>query len=175
MTNNKTKGEVAASEPEETIEAAADFDLASLDTVAASDKGADIVIVHPVNKEPIGIFVTVLGKHSEAFRELVKERSDKRIREEALNARRGKFGKIKTAEEYEFEAIEMLCACTIGWGKCTVGKDGEIIEKTSDTFLFNSEQLPWNVKNGKAVYGRLIWLRQQVDDAIGDLENFMKA
>ena len=164
MTNNK-----------ENTATAAEFDLASLDTIAASDKGADIVILHPISKEPLGIYVSILGKHSEAFRELVKERTDKRIREEALNARRGKFGKVKTAEEYEAEAIEMLCACTTGWGKCDVGKDGEITKKTADTFLYNGEQLKWNVKNGKTVYGRLLWLRQQVDDAIGDLENFIKA
>jgi hypothetical protein len=172
MTNNKTKDETAAETP---VEKPVELDLASLDTIAASDKGADIVILHPITKDPIGIFVTVLGKHSEAFRELVKERSNKRIREDSLNARRGKFGKIKTAEEYEAEAIEMLCACTLGWGKCTVDKDGNIAEKTGDTMLFDGEQLPWNVGNGQKVYRRMIWLRQQVDDGIGDLENFMKA
>jgi hypothetical protein len=171
MANNNRNSDTAtdntAKEPE--------LDLAALDTIAASDAGADIVILHPTKKEPIGIFITVLGKHSETFRELVKERANKRIKEEALNARRGKFGKTKTAEEVEAEAIEMLCACTIGWGKCTVNKEGEIVEKTADTFLFDGEQLPWNVGNGKRVYSRMIWLRQQVDDGIGDLENFMKA
>lgn len=162
-------------EPAEKPEPIADFDLASLDTCKASDEGADIVILHPVTKEPLGIYVSILGKHSETFRELVKERTNKRIKEDSLNARRGKFGKVKTAEEYEAEAIEMLCACTTGWGKCTLTKDGDIAEKTSTTFLFDGEQLPYNPKNGKTVYGRLIWLRQQVDDAIGDLENFIKA
>ncbi len=169
MTDNKDKLATA-------VVATDDFDLASLDTIAASDKGADIVILHPIPpKAPVGIYITVLGKHSEAFRDLVKDRANKRIAKESFDARRGKFGKPKTAEEFEAEAIEMLCACTVGWGKCTVNDDGEIIDKTASTFKFDGEQLSWNVANGKLVYGRMIWLRQQVDDAIGDLENFIHA
>ena len=167
---NKQTSEAA----EKPVVVAAEFDLASLDTIEASNKGADIDIVHPVTKEPIGIFVTVLGKHSEAFRELVKERSNKRIKEDSLNARRGKFGKVRTAEDYENDAIEMLCACTVGWGTYIKDEDGNIVDK-KPTILFEGEQLPWSVPNGMRVYTKMLWLRQQADDAIGDLENFIKA
>lgn len=151
-----------------------DFDLMELDTIAASDAGAMIEILHPVSKEPTPIRIKVLGKHSEVFRELVKERANKRVSEDFVNSRRGKFGKPRTAEQMEQEALTMLCACTIGWERDITNDKGEVVE-TKQALLFDGEELSWSVPNGMKVYGRMLWIRKQVDDAIDDLENFIKA
>ncbi len=144
---------------------AAPIDLATLDTTTASDKGARIPMVHPISKEPIGVFVTVLGKHSETFRELVRERANEGIKKSSERARRGKQMPVRTAEELEREALELLIACTMGWDS----GEGE------NYILFQGTQYEFNAKNGMLLYSKLIWLRDQVDDAIGDLENFIPA
>jgi hypothetical protein len=167
MTNDKKATEVVTEE----------LDLATLDTTTASDAGARIPIVHPITKEPIGIFIDVLGKHSTAFRELVRERINTRVKTESMAAKRGKTLDPKTAEEVEREALEMLVACTTGWGT-EIHRDNdfkkEVIE-TKPTILFQGEHLTWNAQNGLLVYSKMLWLREQVDEAIGDLENFIKA
>lgn len=141
------------------------LDLANLDTSAASEKGARIEIVHPLSKEPLGIFITVLGKHSSTFRELVRDRINKRVKEESMASRRGKHLAPRTAEEIERDALEMLVACTITWDS------GE----GKNYITFEGQQLEFNAGNALTVYSKLIWLREQVDEAIGDLENFIKA
>lgn len=146
-----------------TPEAAKPFDLASLDTTKASDSGARIELVHPTSREGLGMFFTVLGKHSHIFQDLIKERVNKRVRSDSMAQRKGK-PLIRTAEESEVEAIELLIACTIKWD--SNGKE---------SWLFEGEELPFNYANAKLVYTKILWIREQVDEAIGDLENFIAA
>jgi len=153
------------------------LDLASLDTIAASDAGARIEILHPVNKEPIGIFITLLGKHSTTFRELVREKINKRVKAESMASKRGKTLDPRTAEEVEAEALEMLVACTLSWETEIYegeGKDKKVKE-VKPTIFFDGQHLLFNHANGITVYSRMLWLREQIDDAIGDLENFIQA
>lgn len=141
------------------------LDLASLDTAEASDKGARVELNHPTTNMPLGMFVTILGKHSQVFREIVRERVNKRVRDEANATRRNKQPDNYTAEQVEREAIELLVACTISWDS------GE-----GKPFLFfKGEELPYTMQNAITVYSEMIWIREQVDNAIGDLENFIKA
>src|SRR5438105_4212047 len=102
---------------EAAIAAVKPFDLASLDTVAASDAGARVEIVHPFTKEslPEKMFVTVLGRHSQTFRQIIKDRVDARIKRESEAAQRGKPVPTKSAEDAEREAVELLVACTTAW------------------------------------------------------------
>lgn len=147
------------------VKAESVVDLASLDTSTASDKGAKIPILHPVSKEPVGINITILGKHSSTFRELVRDNINKRVKQESLAARRGKPLDPRTAEEIEREALEMLVACTMGWDS---GPDKPYI-------VFEDKKLEFSAQNALLVYSKLIWLREQIDEAIGDLENFIPA
>lgn len=150
--------------PIETIKPIA-FDIASLDTAQASDTGARIPILHPTNGKEIGLFVTVLGKHSQVFRDIVRDRVNRRMRDEANAQRRNKPNDTITAEQVESEAIELLVSCTLNWDS---GVD-------NPTWTYKGEDLPFTVQNAIKVYTDMIWIRQQVDDAIGDLENFIKA
>src|SRR6476469_2358825 len=147
MTNEKKTGAAAPVE----------FDLATLDTATASDAGARIDIVHPVTKTPLGLFVTVLGKHSNTFRELVRERINKRIKEESLAARRGKPLEPRSAEEVEREAIEMLIACTTGWGTDIYEGEGKErhVKETKPTILFSGERYEFNAQNAALIYTKM--------------------
>ena len=143
------------------------LDLDSLDTGAACDKGAEIELKHPTTSEPLGLFVTILGKDSQVFREHVKQDVNARIRREALASKRGKDVAPPTAEEAEDKATELLVICTLGWRQRN--EDGSF----KDTITYKGEELSFNVPNAKTVYTNLLWFRRQVDEAIGDLENFI--
>ncbi len=149
-------------------------DLGDFDTVKASNEGVEVTILHPANKRKLGIFIGVLGKHSEVFREIVNERTNKRILREAENARNGKENESYTAEQHEERAIELLVACTTHWRSETYDEKGEVIESKSIVRL-HGEDLEHNVPNATKLYKSLIWLRDQVDNGIGNLELFTKA
>jgi len=142
------------------------LDLASLDTKAASDKGFDLELKHPTTTEPLGMFVSVLGKHSEVYREIISENQDASMRKAQVYRRKGTEPPAQTTAEIEAKALNLLVACTTGW--FTI-EDGE----RRDTILFEGEEIPFNVANALKVYSRLLWVRKQVDDAIDDLENFI--
>lgn len=148
------------------------LDLDSLDTGAACDKGAEIELKHPTTNAPLGIFVTILGKDSQAFREHVKQDVNERIRREALATKRGKDIAPPTAEEAEDKATELLVVCTLGWRQRVDVAEGET-EKFKPTITYKGEELAFNVPNAKTIYSNLLWFRRQVDEAIGDLENFI--
>ena len=150
--------------PNETVKRVA-IDIASLDTAEASDIGARIALVHPTSGKEVGLFVTVLGKHSQVFRDIVRDRVNRRMRDEANSQRRNKATDTITAEQVESEAIELLVSCTLSWDS------GE----GNPTWTYKGEELQFNVQNAIKVYTDMLWIRQQVDDAIGDLENFIKA
>lgn len=137
----------------------ANLDLSSLDTVAACDKGAKIELRHPVTNEPLGVFITVLGRDSQAFRDHMRTAINDRLRRESVAKRRGREPDLMTVEVGEAEAIDLLVVCTVGWEGVT----------------YKGQPLEFSVPNAKTLYADLPWVRSQVDAAIGDLENFMKA
>lgn len=160
------------------------IDLADLDTAKASDKGAEIELLHPTKQTPLGIFVTVLGKDSEVFKSQVKSDINAAVRKEAFAKRRGKNIDPMTAEEAEEKAIELLVLCTLGWRSETYERDSnDAIVKDGDgkrkvlanepSITLGGEKLSFSVINAKRVYTDFVWFRRQVDDAIGDLENFI--
>lgn len=152
-------------------------DISSLDTVAASDKGAEIELLHPTTNAPLGIFITILGKDSQIFRDHVKESVNAQIRKEALANRRGKKLDPGTAEEAEEKAIELLVLCTLGWRSETyeVKEGKKVVASNEPVIVMGGEPLSFNIMNAKRIYTESIWIRRQIDDAIGDLENFIKS
>lgn len=150
------------------------IDLAELDTSAASDKGAEIELVHPTSQKGLGIFFNVLGKDSQVFRDQVKEDANAAIRKEVFARQRGKKIDPPTAEDAEEKAINLLTLCTLGWRSETKNEKGEVIAN-EPTITIAGEKLSFNANNCKSVYSRFIWIRRQIDEAIGDLENFIKS
>lgn len=128
------------------------MDLAQLDLTAAANAGAWVDMLHPVTGNALGIRIKVLGKDSDAFRELEEKHQREAI--EAAKLRKRPADPIAAAKEH---GEAMLVACTVAWEG--VELDGVALECT-----------PANVK---AVYHRFGWLRDQVDLAIGSRANFL--
>ena len=133
------------------------IDLATLDTTAACNKGAEIELKHPVTNAPLGVFITVLGRDSDTFKDYIRHSINDQIRKEAIAKKRGRDMEVQTLEMREADTIELLTVCTVGWKNVVMG----------------GNELPFNVANAKRVYSDRPWIRQQVNEAIGDLENFM--
>lgn len=132
-------------------------DLASLDLGAAAEKGFDLELLHPVTKAPLGTFISLVGKDSATFRNHVRKTGNERLRKQAVNQRRGGDVEVPTIEKIEADAIELLAVCTTGWRGVT----------------YRGVELPFSTVNAKVIYTDLPWIREQVDQAIGDVENFM--
>jgi hypothetical protein len=89
------------------------LDLASLDTVAAANKGFELELVHPHTKEGLGQFITIVGSDSDQYKEYQNALTNARIKEQAINARTGKESPIRTVEQMYEEGTKLLAACTI--------------------------------------------------------------
>lgn len=130
-------------------------------------KPARMIVVHPVTRQPlreIGDDPDAPGK--EAFIDLYSGDSDQaRRHQRAIQRRRLAMrgrGRV-TPEEIEADAIEFLCAVTAGW------------------YLLDLQGRPLNVEfspeAARELYANdaVAWLRDQVDEYVGDRGNFSKA
>lgn len=140
------------------------MDLAQLDTVGACNEGAEIELIHPVTQKPLGMFITILGKDSDVFRDHLRETIDDDIRRAAMAKKRGKNEELMTVAKSDERGLELLVLCTLSW-------------RTDDkqTIKFRGEELVCSVPNVKKLYEGLPWVKKQVDEGIADLENFIKA
>jgi hypothetical protein len=135
------------------------IDLSSLDTAAACDKGFELELKHPITNEPIGAFISVVGKDSKTFEDFVRKQSNDRLRRNFQNQRRGKDAEAPTVEQIETDAINLLVACTTGFRNVT----------------YKGSLLTFSEENARLLYTEQKWVRSQVDEAVGDIENFMPA
>jgi hypothetical protein len=143
------------------------MDLASLNTTAACDKGTEIELVHPVTKAPLGIFWGIVGRDSTIFQEHVRQQIDEDMRRAAMAKKRGKEPELLTTAKREARGLSLLVACSTGWR--TVEKDSE-----KKTLTFEGRELEFTETNAATVLEKLSWIREQIDEGIADLENFMK-
>lgn len=148
-------------------------DIGDLDSIDAMNKGVEIELVHPTTGAKLGIFVTVLGQDSDVFRDAIREKEDEGRRRAAMASRTGQDVPVITSEQLEAQATDMLCLCTVGWRSETYDEKGEVIAD-KPVIVFKGEELAFNVPNGRILYSRLLWMRKQVDKAIGTLALFIK-
>lgn len=135
------------------------FDLSTLDTTSACDKGAEIELHHPVSNVPLGMFITLIGKDSKEFRDYTRDKTNTRLRKDAMAQKRGKDPEIRTVEAIEAENIELLVLCTKGW-RGFIDDDGN--------------EVPFNVQNAIFMYKNFPDIYDSVNSAVGDLDNFLK-
>lgn len=138
-------------------------DLNDLDTTAACDAGAEIELVHPVTRTPLGIFWSILGRDSTVFKDKIRQTVNEDLRKSAANKKRNRPDEVMTVERGEERALDLLATCSTGW-------------RTGDEphLVFQGEKLPFSYGNAKKVLGSLTWIKDQVDEGMADLENFMK-
>lgn len=137
-------------------ETAKTFDLSELDTAKASNDGFDVSLYHPGTNADLGIKIRVLGKDSDEFRKVSNAQNKRRM---DRMSRGGFRNPTPSPEELEQNGIELLAACTVGWSGVVL--DGKSLAFSKD--------------NAKALYSRFPWIKEQVDAAIGDRANFIKA
>jgi hypothetical protein len=130
------------------------IDLLSLDTAEACDRGAEIELLHPTTKKPLGQFVSIVGKDSKVFRDNVAAFGKRRADHAALH--RGRQSEATTVEKDDAQNTELLVNCTTGFRNINLG----------------GTELPFNRENCAKLYS-IIFIRDQINLAIGDLENFM--
>ena len=124
------------------------IDLATLDTKAAANEGADITLTNPITGEDTDITIRVLGRDSDAFKRVESEQLKRRLEK----TRKAKKFSPMSAEEAEEDGFDLLAACTTAW--TNVALDGG--------------PLPFSAANALMVYKRFPWIKEQVDQAIGD-------
>lgn len=139
------------------------IDLGNIDTVSACNAGFEVELRHPATNAPLGIFWDVMGSDSDAFRDYIKESTNERLRKEAMAKKKGRDIEVKTIQDFEQETINILTVCSLGW------RTGD-----SPTITFKGESLSFSVPNVKKVLSAMPWIRTQLDEAMGDLANFMR-
>ncbi|WP_022684560.1 hypothetical protein [Sphingobium bisphenolivorans] len=133
-----------------------DFDLAALDTTAACNKPHEFELTHPVSGAGLGVFWSILGKDSTAYRAKVRAFADQSLR----------GGNQKTSlDDLEARNVDALAAATVGWRSTKAG-DGKVI--------LGGEALEFNAANVRKVLSAIEPIRDQVQAQVNDLGNFMK-
>lgn len=138
------------------------FDAASL---APSTDAVEVEIYNPRTKSGTGIYVTVLGKDSDVYRDTQRAQQNRRFK----HLGRSRAGGLQlTAEEIENEALELLVTCTKSWRSVDDGKSSPVVE-------LSGKALEYSPANVRALYTEVPVIREQVDDAIHDRSTFMKS
>lgn len=135
------------------------FDLATLDTTDAAEKGERMEVMHPTSGAPLmngstAIALILAGQDSDRYRVADRKISNKRL----ATSRNGQRITL-TSEGIEADNLQRLVACTISWQG--VAWDGAEKECTPE--------------NVRAAYDRWPWMREQAEAFIGDRANFLKA
>lgn len=144
------------------------MDLSKLNTVEGAEAGHEQQLLHPVSQEPIGIYITVLGKDSKAYRDVMNQQSRSRVTKAQKSGRLGSM--TYSLEDVDRDALEVIVACMRSWR--SEEKQGEEMV-SSDTITIKGEALPINRVNALRVLTEFPWVREQLDTAIADRANFL--
>lgn len=159
------------------------FDLGELDVAQASEKGAEIELLHPVSNEGLGQFISVLGRESQLFRDYVEERNNDMKRKAAVAARRGRQPEITTHSEDEARAVAFIAKCTLGFRcdpvieKGAFGQADKVVKEGGAFLRYRGENLAFSEANARKFFSDpgMVDFRKQIDKAIVDIENFMSS
>lgn len=127
------------------------FDLATLKQ--SQMDFAAVEITNPATGEPTGIKITLAGPDSDAYRKIAMKVQNEQLQYAMKN--RGKT----TAERLAANALETLIGATVSWEG--LAEDGKELECT-----------PENVRR---VYTEFPFIKEQVDEFLGDRRNFFKS
>ena len=129
------------------------MDLSKLDMNEAASRGAEMVLRHPSSGEELftddePIIFQLLGSDSAEYRQRIRAAANKSI---------NKGRRTQTVERLEQESIDLLAGVTVDWSGVVV--DGEAVE-----FSHNA---------AKKLYTEYAWIREQVDEFVGERSNFL--
>lgn len=123
--------------------------MTDIATIVAAERAIDIL--HPATGEPIGLRITIRPESHPSVREAVRK---------TLNDRLSGRGKV-TAERLESNRLELVIASVGGW------------EWQGDT-NFEGGKPEFAEPNVRKVLKKLTWIKDQIDKAIGETEEFFR-
>lgn len=149
------------------------FNLADLNAATASETTFDLELKHPTTDAPLGMFVQIIGSQSEKVRSVSNRQSNALIKDNFAAQRGGKAPSI-TVETSQKRQAELAAAATVGWYSQEPAKAGEK-PKREDGLPFGDKRLTFSEDEAVRLYSdpAYQWLVKQVDDAVGDLANFL--
>ncbi|MEN9924152.1 MAG: hypothetical protein RL268_278 [Pseudomonadota bacterium] len=144
------------------------FDLAALNT--ATEAVHELELLHPDTKEPMGLFIAHKATASPSVQEVANRQANRMLRKQFASQRKGKDEEPPTIEQYKSNAAEILAAATVRWFE----RDAK--GKEIDGFPFGPERKLFSPEAAQELYANpgFIWLRDQLNEAVDDLGNFIK-
>lgn len=141
--------------------------FANLDTAAAAEVPYEFELENPGTKEPLGVFVSVIGTESTAFKNRTRRQLNADRRREFEMQRKGKHAEPKMIEQDEADTISMCVDLMRGW-RTVVGN------KSEPVIIWGDEKLEFNEDNAERWITQFSWTRLQIIAAAGDVGNFLK-
>jgi hypothetical protein len=136
------------------------FDLDAVDTKTLSEAGVDLRLkmvdgVSPLlSRTGLPVTLRLLGPDSKQFRIMTRSQVRKRLE------RKGEQAPDDVMDEAEADAMDVLCACTVGW---------------SNLLDTDGVDVPFTAENVRAVYMGYPVIRDQVDYFVAQRVNFLPA
>jgi hypothetical protein len=127
------------------------MDISELMTQDAHEEGVEVEILHPVSRESMGVFFTVLGVDSKAYQVADKKAYNAQI------ATLTKSGKLSEDETINLE-IAQVSAVITGWRGIESG----------------DKDVPYSKKKCLELMTKSPWMRKQIDRFLADRKNFIK-
>lgn len=145
---------------------------AEFGTIEAAETPVEMAVQHPKTKKDSGVYITLVGKDSDAYRALSRKLNNKRF---------GELKKTKTltmtAEQNEEENLRLLSACVRSWRSRVFERRGEKLVATDNFqpifFAAEKGKMECNILNVKWVFENVPEIREQVEDFIQDRTNFL--
>jgi hypothetical protein len=171
------------------------LDIFDVDPVAASEKGADVELVHPASQFGLGHFVNIIGSESAEMRAFAKTKVSEQTRKNFARQRGRRPDPDQIAKETvdklfdRSSSVELALVACKGWWRYAnpeaevLDKDGkvkfdateeEVLEAKGriNTWLFEGQEIPFTPDNAKRVFTARPWIATQIDAGTQALENF---
>lgn len=113
------------------------------------EETATCVIKHPTTGEPTDIVINLYGEDSKVFQKASKKN---------LNTILKKGSRKTNADQVEARSLDLLASCSASWENMKL--EGEVLECTFE--------------NARKIYKRFAWIKEQVDEHLGDRANFLQ-
>lgn len=128
-----------------------------MDLSSIKAENTTVEIRHPVTFEPIGLSITLRPPTHPSVKAV-----QRRLLTEAQKSTKGRL----PAEKLEAYGLDRLIAATeaFTWGE---GPDGQPCK-------FEGEQPEATAENARKLYAALPWVKQQIDEAMGDEAAFFR-
>lgn len=131
-------------------------DLATLDTAALCDLGAELELRHPGTNAPLGVYLTLAGLDSQSWRKAVSSLAEQRL------AGRSRSHAPTRLPDFPVDphesGIEILARCTLSWRHVQV--DGKSLSCT--------------LENARMLYRRFPWIFEQADRFASDRASYLR-